>query len=131
MRPHRSPHPLPALAFLGLLLLAGCGGKTDDALSVAASPREAATQLESAFRSAEPSFRTAADAAAAAMRRGEYVEAVESLQVIKATQGATVQQGLAVHGTLVQLEGQLAQGVAAGDPRAQAAYARLKALKAK
>ena len=117
---------------LGLAVgVAGCGGGEESEPGIARTPKQAASQLESAFASAPPAFRGAADAAAQALRDGKYVEAVESLQTIKASHDVTVNQGLAVHGSLVQLETQLIQAMEAGDPNARAAYDRLRAMKGK
>lgn len=128
----RSPSPVILVALIvGLALAAGCRRNADDDLQVARTPKQAAAQLESAFASAPPAFKSAADQAAEALKGGRYVEAVESLQVIKASQDVTVQQGIAVHSSLVQLENELLTAAEAGDAKAKAAYARLKALKAK
>lgn len=116
-----------------LLLLAaaaaGCG-RGDDDFRVAETPKQAASQLETAF-AANPQFSGAARAASEALRTGDYQTAVESLQTIKASQDVTVQQGMAVHSSLVALETSLISAMDAGDPKARQAYERLKAMKAK
>ncbi len=124
---------LPRMALLGsvaLLLADGCGPGTND-LRVAQSPKEAASQLTSAFASADASFNAAARAASEALRAGDYPAAVESLHAIKGSQSVTPEQGMAVHGSLVVLESSLLSAIEAGDPKAKVAYQRLKALKAK
>lgn len=114
-----------------LLIAAGCG-KSEDADPVAAkNPREAASQLESAFAKAPEASRTAALSAAQAMRDKEYEKAVVSLQTAKATEGITLEQGMAVHGSIVNLEAELISAANSGDPKAKQAYELLKALKRK
>lgn len=128
--PTRRSFPIAAAA-LWLLVASstGCGRGGDD-FRVAETPKQAASQLESAF-AANPQFSGAARAASEALRSGDYQTAVESLQTIKASQDVTVQQGMAVHSSLVALEAGLISAMEAGDPKARQAYERLKAMKSK
>ena len=108
-----------------------CRRASDDDLKLADSPKEAASQIERAFAGADPAVKQAADAAADAMRQGEYEKAVVSLQVVRAAPSVTMDQGLAVHSSTVALEVRLASAVQAGDENAKRAYQLLKAMKAK
>jgi len=112
------------------LLVSGCGQGGSD-LRVAETPKQAATQLDSAFSAAKPEFQGAARAASEALRNGDYPAAVESLQALKASESVTPEQGMAVHSSLVVLEGGLISAMESGDAKAKQAYQRLKALKAK
>lgn len=112
------------------LLVSGCGRGGSD-LRVAETPKQAATQLDSAFSAAQPEFQGAARAASEALRNGDYPAAVESLQALKASESVTPEQGMAVHSSLVVLEGGLISAMESGDAKAKQAYQRLKALKAK
>jgi hypothetical protein len=120
---------------LGVLLglAAACGGcgKEDSGPRVAANPGQAASQLDAAFGKAQPEFQGAARAAAEALRSGDYPAAVDSLQALKGSQSVTPEQGMAVHSSLVVLEGGLISAMEGGDAKARQAYQRLKALKAK
>ena len=69
--------------------------------------------------------------AAEALRRGEYEKAVVSLTTVRAATNATLEQGMAVHQSTVQLEARLAAEIAAGNEAATRAYGLLKAMKAK
>lgn len=112
------------------ILASGCGQGGPD-LRVAETPKQAATQLDSAFSAAKPEFQGAARAASDALRNGDYPAAVESLQALKASESVTPEQGMAVHSSLVVLEGGLLSAMESGDAKAKQAYQRLKALKAK
>ncbi len=115
---------------LTLVALLGCKPSAGET-GLARSPKEAASQIEQAFASADPSVKQAADAAADALRRGEFEKAVVSLTTVKTAPEVTLDQGLAVHSSTVALEAHLASAVAAGDENARRAYELLKALKAK
>lgn len=133
-------HDLSCVRRLGALvagiLLAvapGCGkaSRSEGDVKLAETPAEAATQVEEAFSTSEPMVKDNASAAAEAVRTGNYEKAVVALQSLKERPDATLQQGLAVHGYLVNLEAQLINAAAAGDPKAQRAYEMLKAMKRK
>lgn len=111
-----------------LLTLAGCG-KGGDGPGIAKNPQEAASQLDQAFAAAAPEIRQSVAAAAAAMRSGEYEKAVLNLQVVRNSQALTLDQGLAIHSSVVALETSLLNGIAAGDPGSRRAYELLKAMK--
>ena len=69
--------------------------------------------------------------AAEALRVGDFEKAVVSLQHTKTAESLTLQQGMAVHSSVVLLEQQLIQAASAGDQKAQQAYNLLKAMKRK
>lgn len=119
-----------AATIAAAVLATGCGPGPGD-LRVAENPRQAASQLDSAFSAARPEFQGAARAASEALRNGDYPAAVESLQALKSSEAVTPEQGMAVHSSLVVLEGGLLSAMEGGDPKARQAYQRLKALKAK
>lgn len=148
MNPPRTPAPPPAAHTLPgfsatvpptrqvlltclLLTLAGCGKSSDTELPVAQDPQAAATQLESAFSSASAEARQAAAAAAEALRTKNYEKAVASLEVARSGPGVSLEQGVAVHSSVVALESELILAAQNGDPKARRAYELLKALKAK
>ena len=91
----------------------------------------AAGQLDAAFSSAPAEFRRAADDASAALRSDDLNRAVESLGALRGSEGVTLQQGVAVHSSLVLLEARLIAASEAGDPKAREAYALLKRMKQK
>ena len=99
----------------------------DDA-RVARNPKEAATQLEAAFRESQAEIRDSAQAASEAIRRNEYEHAVVSLQTVKAQPNVTVEQGMAIHSSMVTLESELIRAIEAGDPNARRAYELLRAM---
>lgn len=112
-----------------LLAMAGCGQR--DETGPAADPQQAASQLDRAFSGAPENFRSAAADASGALQSGDYGRAVESLGVLRASEGVTVDQGLAVHNSMVMLESRLLERIESGDVEAQKAYALLKRLKQK
>jgi hypothetical protein len=67
--------------------------------------------------------------ASAALREGQYEKAVVALQVTRSTTNLTLEQGLAVHNSLVTLEANLINAAASGDANAQRAYDLLKKSK--
>ena len=112
------------------LLLAGCGkSEPDPAAVVPRTPKEAATQVEQVFRDAPPPVQEAATQASEAMRRGDYEQAVVSLQVAKQQEAITVQQGMAIHNSMVAMEASLIRAMEAGDPQAKQAYEILRRMK--
>lgn len=113
------------------MTLAGCGAREEPDLRTAATPAEAAGQMERAFAEAPDETKHAARVAAEALRRGEYEKAVVSLTTVRAATNATLEQGMAVHQSTVQLEARLAAEIAAGNEAATRAYGLLKAMKAK
>jgi len=122
MRPHSL---LPVFASL---LLAACGPDPGD-IRQPANPREAASQVEQAFAHSDPATRGIASSVSEALRKGDYEQAVVSLQTIKTAPAITPDQGLAIHGTALTLEAQLIRALQSGDKNAERAYELLKTLK--
>lgn len=118
-------------ALVAAMTLPGCGAREEPDLKTSATPAEAASQMERAFAGAPEDTRHAAGVAAEALRRGEYEKAVVSLTTVRAATNATLEQGMAVHQSTVQLEARLAAEIAAGNEAATRAYGLLKAMKAK
>jgi hypothetical protein len=107
----------------------GCSRKAEADTSGAvapAKPREAANQLEQAFTAADQDLKKVADAASTALRTSDYEAAVQSLSLMKEQGDLTLDQGLAIHNSLVSLEGRLITAAAAGDANAIRAYEQLK-----
>jgi hypothetical protein len=67
--------------------------------------------------------------ASQALRQGQFDQAVVNLQVVRNSEALTLDQGLAVHSSVVAMEQALLSRVEAGDPNARRAYELLKALK--
>lgn len=120
-----------AAVLLVSALLVGCGSRDGEEVKTASTPAEAASQIERAFANAPEETRRAADMAAEALRRGEFEKAVVSLTTVRAATNVTFEQGLAIHGSTLQLEARLAAEMASGSESAQRAYSLLKAMKAK
>jgi hypothetical protein len=119
-----------AFLLVSALLSAGCGKTETDPLAVIPrNPEEAATQVEQVFRDAPPPILEAATQASEAMRRGDYEQAVVSLQVAKNQEAVTLQQGMAIHNSMVAMEASLIRAMEAGDPQAKQAYEILRRLK--
>jgi hypothetical protein len=116
------------LAVLGLLAGGACGRRNADA-RIAQSPKEAASQLETAFAAADAEAKAAAEAASQALRNAEYERAMVSLQTIRARENVTLEQGIAVQSSIVNLETSLVKAMDAGDPEARRIYTLLKELK--
>lgn len=113
---------------LPVLIFAGCGQPEGDATITATPPQptEAATQLQKAFVGATPEVQTTANTASAALEAANYEQAIQSLQVIKARQNLTIEQGMAVYNSERSLEARLIAAMEAGDPNAKRAYELLK-----
>lgn len=125
---------LRALAVTFLAWSAGCGrsGADNEAdTKLPETPKQAASQLEQTFAAAPAETQNAAQSAAQAILAKEYEKAVVSLEVLRKQPAATPDQGIAVHGYMVHLESELVNAMAAGDPKAKAAYELLKNLKRK
>jgi hypothetical protein len=113
-----------------LLLQGGCSkSKSDSDYKVAETPKEAATQLERAFQNTVPEVQQSVTTASQALRTGDYEKAVVTLQVIRSREGLTLNQGLAIHSSMVALEGKLIYAMEAGDQNARRAFELLKQLK--
>jgi hypothetical protein len=117
-----------ALMFLPVCVLIGCGKNATDPMERAEppKPREAATQLEQAFAAAGTDIKAYASTAAQALQTADFEGAVQSLQMIKERGSLTVDQGMAVHNSMVSLEARLITAIAEGDPNAKRAYEQLK-----
>ena len=85
--------------------------------------------LDTAFSSAPVELKQSATAASQALRTADYEKAIQNLHMIKAGKNLTLEQGMAVHSSMVALEGKLLSGANAGDPDAKRAYELLKKLK--
>ena len=121
---------LVGVVCLSVCLLAGCSG--DEAGNVEVipeTPAEAAVQVDQVFKSAPVEVQQAAQVAAEGLRDGDYEQAVLSLQAVKASGSLTMDQGMAVHNSMVALEAELIAAKQAGDPQAAQDYERLKQMK--
>ncbi|MEW6161020.1 MAG: hypothetical protein AB1813_26625, partial [Verrucomicrobiota bacterium] len=114
--------------FAGLACLTGSGCK-DSSEAPPANPEQAATQLQQVFESAPAEMKKNADIASAAMKTGDYEKAVVSLQVIRSGDNITLDQGIAIHHSMVALEARLVNAMAAGDENARRAYQLLRDMK--
>jgi len=130
MKEPLSRHLRKVCGLLTILLLAldGCGRPPADATPTATplKPKEAASQLQQAFVSANAEVKSTADVASEALRTANYEKAIDSLQTIKARQNLTFDQGMAVYNSERALEARLIAGMNAGDPNAKRAYELLK-----
>lgn len=119
----------------GMIVLAlgltACGSKTDDGGAAAQplQPKQAATQLQQAFVGSTPEVKTTVETASEALRKAEYETAVQSLYAVRARPNLTLEQGIAIHNSMVSLEANLIRGVESGDPNAKRAYETLKKLR--
>lgn len=121
-------NPVPLLAAALALLLSGCGGNGDDSADVA-TPTQAAAQIDEAFTTAEPELQQNINVASEALREGKFEQAVVALQVTRNTTNLTLDQGMAVHNSMISLEQHLIHAAANGDTGAQRAYDLLKKAK--
>lgn len=112
-----------------LAISTGCRKSSDEDLQLTPDPKKAASLMESAFDTGSEEARTAAAAAAEAMRTQNYEKAVASLQVARSAVGVSLKQGVAIHSMVVALEGELLVAIQNGDPKARQAYELLKAMK--
>lgn len=133
--PVRPRTPIPTvnrtpLSFVALAaaILVGCG-KSDPDLAAQASPKAAAEQIDTAFATAEPELQQNMSAASSALREGQYEKAVVALEVTRSRTNLTLDQGMAVHNSMVALEANLIQAAANGDANAQRAYELLRKAK--
>lgn len=120
---------LPVLVALVVAALAGpgCGRSDEDAATL--TPAQAATQLDEAFAAAPAEVQHTVQTAAEALKEGDAEKAVVALEVARSSPTLTLEQGLAVHNSLVALEANLINAAAAGDVKAQRAYELLKKAK--
>jgi ABC-type phosphate transport system substrate-binding protein len=121
---------LVGVLMAGALGLTSCGKSKTDALPPPPrNPKQAATQLEQAFASSGSETVADVKQVSDAMRQGQYDKAVMSLQVVRSRGNLTLEQGVAVHGSIVAMEAQLIQAMGSGDPNAKRAYELLRAMK--
>lgn len=123
--------PGVALVLSVIALLTGCGKSQEDSVGGALprNPKEAASQIEQAFTQAPAEIKQAAGVASTALRGGDYEKAVVSLMTVRSSDKLTLEQGLAVHRSMVAMEGRLIRAIEAGDKNAERAYQLLKQLK--
>ena len=114
------------LAVVLLSVLIGCSESDSDVLPAANTPKEAASQLQQAFVNANIEAKSDAKTASDALQNADYEKAIQSLQILKARQNLTFDQGMAVYNSMVSLEGKLIASAEAGDPKAKRAYELLK-----
>jgi hypothetical protein len=112
-----------------LVLILGFGCRRGDRVVKADSPKEAASYLDQTFEQARPEVKEAAAAASAALRAGQYEKAVVSLETVQGAKDITLDQGLAVHSSMIVLERDLIAAIQAGDANAKRVYALLRQLK--
>ena len=122
-----------ACALVAALLVASSGcSKSAKEITPSATPpqpKEAASQIQQAFTGASVEVKKTADVVSESLRTANYEQAIQSLQVIKARQNLTLEQGTAVYNSELALEARLIAGVEAGDPNAKRAYELLKKSK--
>ena len=129
MKERRQPLRNARGLFTALLLaLNGCGKSPADTTPTATppKPKEAASQLQQAFVSANVEVKNTANVASEALRTANYEKAIESLRTIKARQNLTFEQGMAIYNAERALEARLIAGMSAGDSNAKRAYELLK-----
>jgi len=132
MRTIRLPVTLAAVGLAAALLLPGLGCRKSSAeldLKLPGSTKEAATRLEAAFANEDAETKAQAGQAAAALRQGQYEKAVVTLMAMRARPTGTLQQGLAVHNSIVSLEVTIVEAMDAGNQDAKRAYQLLRQLK--
>jgi hypothetical protein len=117
------------LGFVLILASAGCGKKDGTEAAQAGSLREAAGFIEKAFANATPEIKTTVQRTSEALRKNEYVEAVVGLQALNGLGNLTVDQGMAMHGAIANLEATIGVAMGSGDAKAKEAYQLLKTLK--
>jgi len=113
-----------------ILVLGGCSNSDGDSGKITTTtPKEAASQLERVFANSNPDAKKNADIVSEALRKGDYEKAVVSLQAIRSGSNITLEQGVAIHGSVVALEGKLITAMESGDENAKKAYELLKQFK--
>jgi hypothetical protein len=116
------------LSVLAAAALAGCGKAEGDAGvgAAPAKPKQAAAQLEQAFAGAPAEVKQYANAASKALQAADYEGAIQSLHLVQQQGTLTLEQGMAVHHSMVSMETRLIQAINAGDENAKRAYEQLK-----
>src|SRR4051794_8685469 len=91
-----------------LLSLAACKKSSDNAgLSMPKNPQQAASQLQQVFANANSEVKADASAASDALQTANYQKAVETLHTMQKRQNLSLEQGMAVHNSMVALETRL------------------------
>jgi hypothetical protein len=123
-------YSIPAGWLAAALLVAatGCSKSPKEITTTAAppQPKEAASQIQQAFTAAPVEVKKSAEVVSESLRTANYEQAVKSLQVIRAGQNLTFEQGMAVHNSERALVAKLLVAMEAGDPNAKRAYEMLK-----
>lgn len=123
------------IAATGMTLLAGCGNKEEPAPAAvpdqpaqpaAAAPATAAQQPTFSARPIPTDPQAALAASETARRAREYEEAAQALLAVQRQQRLTEQQAAAARNQMIQLQADLAAGLASGDPKAKAAAELLR-----
>ena len=114
---------------VALTVWSGCGRGGTSGKIETVTPAQAGSQLDQAFQAADASVKQNATFAADAMKKGEYEKAVTSLQAVQQSQSLTLDQGLAIHRSVISMERELINGIERGDPRAKQAYELLKRMR--
>jgi hypothetical protein len=109
-----------------LSVLIGCGKSDTGVLPAANTPKKAASQLQQVFVNANVDAKNDAKTASEALQNADYEKAIQSLQILRARQNLTFDQGMAVYNSMVSVEGKLIAAMEAGDPNAKRAYELLK-----
>lgn len=106
----------------------GCTKSASESPSAAPvlKPAQAASQLQQAFAAAPPEVRQTATTASQAIQTADYDTAIRTLQTIRARPDLTPEQQMALHETSASLEARLIEAASRGDPKAKAAYERLR-----
>lgn len=114
-----------------ILVTSSCGGGDGAGKLTPKSPKDAASGLETAFSGASGEVSQTVSAAAGAMKSGDYEKAAVSLGTLRGAGNLSLDQGIALHSSMLSLEEQLIRGVEAGDPKARQAYEVMKRMKKK
>ena len=115
---------------LAILFLDGCSNSGETlSEAVPRSPAEAASQLQTVFKTAAPEFKQSVSLVTEAMRKDDYEKAVVSLQIVRSGKNLTLEQGLAIHNSEQAMRQKILSGVEAGDENAKRAFQLLKELK--
>ncbi len=126
-------HSLPPGALLAVLLVvaSGCSKSSKEITAAGAppQPKEAASQIQQAFTGASVEVKQTAAVVSESLRTANYEQAIQSLQVIKARQNLTLEQGMAVYNSEQAMVAKLVAAMEAGDPNAKRAYELLKQSK--
>lgn len=118
---------LLSISLTSVLLVGGCGSKSEGSMS-SANPAEAAAELDRTFKNADAATKKNADAVSEAMKRGEFEKAVVSLQNVRRSGSLTLDQGVAVHRSVISVESELISAMESGDENARKAYQLLKQM---